>query len=503
MALNLNTLLNLVGLQRREKVRLAEIEPASFQKMLSDLSNMWQVSDERNRIFADIDRMYDSDEYVSEAIDTLVGDCLRLTSMSEPVISVECNDEELKKAAINIINRSRIVPQSREIMHAQFRYHNAFAEFIVDQKARPLPKMSRIVNIQSVKSMYRNTDVHGQLLSGDPAEMKPGICAYDQRDQYNNLLASFYPYQIIHWRIPPFDTDGYGIPFLKSARANWIKLQLCTDTIVMARLVRAYLKLVHKVPVPDNAKSEDIDRLIQKYRDNLLSKTFSSAADGVLSRTKYPSPYRVDTDFFLPQNERMKGEIQMLDPSNAQLQNVADIKLLMDRLFARLKVPKARLANEQDVRAKATMIEINTAYAAVITGYQLDFLAGVIDMVNRALFLEGYDIDRLDPSLRFSLPSPFIKNEIERANIEQVESQAALNYQRTGVLSRDTIRQIYLGMSADESEIEQDKVDKEPAPLMSLGVGEAKSAEEVLKSLHEIRRKSNGNGNKRTAIGRH
>jgi hypothetical protein len=268
------------------------------------------------------------------------------------------------------------------------------------------------------------------------------------------------------------------------------------DTLPLARLLRAYMKLVHEVPVPDNATPEMIDQILEEYKKRLLTKQFNLVADSVLSRQNTPSPYRVDTDFFLPKNAFLQGKVTMLDPQNAQLQNHGDIDLLRNRFFARLKVPKARLANEQDVRTKATMGDINTAYAGTVIGYQMDTLAPIVDLVQRALFLEGYDLDRLDPSLKFLLPSPFVKDEKQRAEVEEIESRTAVNYNQIGVLSNDTIRQTFLGMSAEDSAREQEKADEEPKPpTAEFPASENKPTEAVLKELYKLRREAlNGNG---------
>jgi hypothetical protein len=296
--MNLDTLLAKFGLQKKRTAAQDGVVASYMRTAIETIYSGFQVSDDRLRVWADIERMVGGDEFAAEAVDCLVGDILRVTSLYDQIVTVECEDENLKGVCEEIIKRSGIQSQARQIAYPLVKLHNSYAEFVIDGQAR----FNRIVPIQSPKTIYRNTDVHGQLLGGSPDERTVGKCAYDQRDITNRFLAGFYPWQIVHWRVPPYDDYGYGIPFLKAARANWLKLCMTEDTLPLARLLRAYMKLVHEVPVPDNATPEMIDQIMEEYKKRLLTKQFNLVADSVLSRQNTPSPYRVDTDFFLPKN---------------------------------------------------------------------------------------------------------------------------------------------------------------------------------------------------------
>ena len=228
----------------------------------------------------------------------------------------------------------------------------------------------------------------------------------------------------------------------------------------VARMVRAYLKLIHKVPVTSEPTQQEVDDAIEAYKKHMVQKHLYNISDSLLRRVKLDFPDTLASDIFVPVNEQMKGDVTAVDPSNPQLQNLTDMEYFLKRLFARIGVPKARLANEQDVNSKATLIELNTAYGSTIMGNQKVVLAGIMETVKRVLFLEGdiADPDRLESKL--ILPSPFVKSDKERAEIENTESQLLDRLVARGIISRKQAR-IYLGQSEQESEETEKQISKE------------------------------------------
>jgi hypothetical protein len=498
----------------RDKPNQAEEDANSYamsvvDAAISTMLNWLELSDTRKDIYTDIDRMVDSDEYVAEAIDSLVSDILPLRNLWDPFIAVDTEDERLKARIEDILDRSRVLPEIRNIIHHLLRYHNTYLEFCIDKQNR----FHHAQHIPDAWSIYRNTDRHGNLKNGIPGSHKAGVCAYDQRDDSGKVLAEFYPYQIIHLRCPPFDKKGYGVPFLKAARRNWIRLQVLEDHMAIARIVRAYLKLVHYVPVPSEATPRQIKKALAIYKDSITKKEITGFVDTLLTRLKKAVPSDVGTDFFLPQpmdDTKTKADIKPIDPANAQLQNVKDLEYSLNRGFSRLKVPKARLANEGDVRAKATMTEINTAYAGTLVGYQLDILMPITDMVNRALILEGVPVyNKTKVDYKLVLPSPFVRDDLTRAKIDHIESIIYSTWVKNNVLSREYVRKQGIGLTDEEDVLEVERIEQElekyPAPAAGFGLAASKVLphEDILKELTNLRQAVENNGHRSGAIYRH
>ena len=462
---------------------------------LNDLSRMWDITDDRRTVYQDIDRIAEGDEYGAEAIDALTSDILPVKNFHDDYILTECDDENLKKNVRRILDVSSIRSQLRNIIHYFLRYNNRQAEFLV----YPSKKFAGIKEIPQTWSVYRNIDTHGLLKGGDPKSGKINTCAYDQRDDAGGFKAGFYPYQIIHWRSVPYDKDGNGIPFLKAARHNWLKMAFTEDATRRARIVRAYMKFAHFIPIGTNATPEQRKKRIDDYKKSILKKEITYMENGAMKRKFIANPVEVETDFFFLVDENTKGDLKSFDPANAQLQNMTDMQYFLNRFFARLKVPKMRLANEGDVRAKATAGEINTSYAATVTGYQIDILIGIYDMVNRALFLDGI-ISDIDERMKYKLilPSAFVKDDLTRARIEQLESLIVKNYVGSHAFSRDTMRQVYGDMSDKESAEEQERVENEmdlfPAPARGLMASDVIPPEQIMREITALRKEVSDNG---------
>ena len=357
------------------KPKKKAISYSTTRASVNDIANLWAVSNVRKNIYDDIDRMYDEDGYVAQAIDVLAADILQVKDPYEPILKVWCPDERLKAEIKDALKQAEMDFILRtQVIHSYLKYGNAYCEFVLYANSNDFSRLSFIPDAWSI---HRNTDNHAQLKNGKPELKKVGECAYDQRDDSGGFLAGFYPYQIVHWRMPPFDKSGDGTPFVKAMRRNWLRLQFAEDSTSIARIVRAFLKLIHHVPVPENATQEEIDRALDRYIKSQTRQRLNQLNSGGGVENIYANaPSNVTTDYFAPTNSQMKGHVDTIDPQNTQLTNLKDLEYFQNEKFARLQVPKARLANERDVNAKATLVEQNTAYAATITGFQIDLLSG-------------------------------------------------------------------------------------------------------------------------------
>jgi hypothetical protein len=493
------------------KIKKQPVPQSIISTALNELTGFWnELSDKRGEVYRDIDRMLADDEYIAEAADVLLADLFPIKNFYEQIVGIETEDGQLQRDIEEIVHTAQLQINSRNIGYKHIAYQNVFVEFMLQPKSN---EFGGIHVIPETWSVYRNVDKHGILQVGDPGAKKPGVCAYDQRDDAGNVIAEWYPWQIVHFRGVPFDKYGYGIPFLKAVRKNWIRLNMLEDHMAIARMVRAYLKIIHHVPVGDQASIEEIQAAIDLYKRSLRKGSVYSLANSLVERSHVNNPASVATDYFMPESEHMKGKIDTIDPTNAQLSNLADVEYFQNKMFARLKVPKARLANERDVNAKATLVEQNTAYASTITGFQIDLLTGFVELVNRALLLKGYDPAKVEYQL--TLPSPFVKNELERAQIENHEASAADKYIRAGVLSRDTVRRMYVELDDKESAEEAEKVAQDTIDFPSFGGfgggglfasvknNQIPVDDRVYRELYKLRQEVKNNGHNRTAIVRH
>lgn len=484
---------------RPEGEELHEPRSTIYADIQSMVDSLWKVTDDRRSVEFDIGRMTSEDGIVAESIDILKTDCFAIKNFYEDIIAIEAKDEVLKNRIEDIIARSGLMDYIDNVFYDIIKYSNLFAEFLIDTNG----KFHRLQFIPQSWSVYRNVDKHGRLLHGNPALKRINVSAFDQRDDSGNYLAAWEKWQIIQWRGAPFDKEGYGLPFLMAARRNWLRLQYLEDSMAIARIMRAYMKEIHNVPVPEEADFKAVKRAIAQYKKSQLKLTINNASNSLLQRSRVTYPTDVATNYYIPTNSTMKGGVTTLDPSNQQLQNLKDMEYFENRLFARLKVPKSRLAHERDINAKATLVEQNTAYASTITGFQIVFLRGVIHFVKQALYLEGgiSDVNKLE--FKLILPSPFVKNELDRARVDQLDASTADKLTQSGVWSRRIARIETKNMTIAQSDEEEDQIAAEKElgiyPEKKTGVGLAASAspleKEIIQTLTRIKEKVDGHGN--------
>ena len=113
---------------------------------------------------------------------------------------------------------------------------------------------------------------------------------------------------------------------------------MALDATAVARMIRAFVKLIHNVPVGKDWTPNQQLAAITNYRNAMTRRPLYDQTDDATTQENYP--ISVNTDFFIPNDGTGKAGVEMLDPENAQLQNIADIEHFTDRLIAATTVPK-------------------------------------------------------------------------------------------------------------------------------------------------------------------
>ena len=470
---------------------------------IAEILNLWDVSGDRKDIFDDLDLMVESDPEIAQCLDILLGDMIPIRDPYEPILKItDCtwdggNDDKLREEIESIKKKAKLEHLLRtEITHKYLRYGNSYVEFCLYKDSS---EFSKLMVIPQVWSVHRNVDKHGELKGGEPESKKIGECAYDQRSDSGQFLAGYKPYQMIHFRMAPYDKNGEGTPFLKALRRLWLRLQAAEDSMSIARLMRAFMKLVHHIPVPEGATPEQKRKFIEVYKRAQLKMRLRSinSTSGTVEDIMASKPTNVTTDYYSADSPTQKGGIDTIDPQNAQLQNISDVLYFHDQKCGRMKVPKARMGFEKDVNAKATLIEQFGAYAGEIVGFQLDQLIGCIDVFDRVLFLRGYDLDRLN--YKIMLPSPFVKNELDRARIDHLDTGSGEKLIRNKILSRKRWLMDNYDLDEADAEAEAQQIVAEDAlfpKTVGLFASDSHTSENILQELYKLKQKVEGNGSR-------
>lgn len=296
---------------------------------------IYTLSYERTQIHRDMHRMDSDDEIVCFALDAIANRTLGYEDPTLDGFTVVVNNKgtkDLNETANDVIaelvERCKLRAESWQIVRKAVKFGNEFDEILIEKSKTG--EWMRIGGLQTLPehTVWPNMDKNGRRVPG--YSQKPENQPTEQGIDFGDL-------EILHFAFG--ELDGYlGTPLLKAARKNWKRLNLALDFTAAARLIRAFAKWVHKVPVNASWTPEQAQKAVEEYKASMTKRPVFSS--DTTSLEKEPWPSTVFTDFYIPEDGSGRGGVEMLDPENAQLQNIKDIEHMTDRLIAGTRVPK-------------------------------------------------------------------------------------------------------------------------------------------------------------------
>lgn len=312
---------------------------AAAGAMVSEIAKQFQVSYERSAIHKDLHRMDSTDEIVAFILNAIAD---RTTGMDDPTLDsfevtvqaedmpdgTKVSDELIRQADWEIkqlIKRLRLREDCWQIVRRFVKWGNEFREVLIDPQT---------LNIMALKelpehTMWPNVDEMGTR--------QPGYKQIPENATTITEGIQFAEWEILHFAFG--ERNGYlGTPLLGCARKNWKRINLAEDMTAAARIIRAFMKIVHRVPVNSDWSMPQQQEAIEIYKKNMSKRNVFDQDENTLGQEN--APQSVFTDFFIPDDGSKRGGVEMLDPENAQLQNINDIKHFIDRLIAASSIPK-------------------------------------------------------------------------------------------------------------------------------------------------------------------
>jgi hypothetical protein len=362
----------------------------AFADVAAFVGRMFKVGTERNVIHHDMHRMDRDDELAQFALNTIAS---RTTGMEDPKraefevnVSAEdapdgkqISDSQLKQAQWEIsqlIRRLGLKDASWQIVRSFVKYGNEFRALAIDPDARDIVKFAQ----RPEHTMWPNIDKNGDRLPGYVQKANSGIGI--------SADAKFEEWEIVHFAFG--EIDGYlGTPLLGSARKNWKRLNLAEDSTAAARLLRAFMKMIHKVPVDRSWTPKQQLDAINTYKEGISKlPVFNQNAENIENSDW---PQTVKTDFFIPDDGTGRGGVEMLDPENAQLQNIADIEHFMNRFICATTIPKRYFPFEGSTPklSEGGGNAEDTNFACTLIMAQNILKKGYAELFDRQLILKG------------------------------------------------------------------------------------------------------------------
>ena len=407
------------------------------------VANAWRVYQNRKSIYQDIERMDSEDEIVATALD-IIADCsvnYAETASSKERFKIRAKTPKAQTVLDNLSKRLNLPSEIWHICRDMVKQGNDFREVVIDRQAMKIVAFKQTVSYQ----IYPKTNAKGDKC--------PGWTLKTDGDVFTGK-----EYDLEEWQIIPFifgTKRGYlSIPPLAPARRNWIRLAKMEDGMAIARLVRAYDKLVHKIPVTKEMSTDEIMTRIRIHKDSVTKRRILDSSGLV---TQVDAPLDVATDFYLPDVGDGRGGIECLTANNAQLGNLNDIIYHREKLLSRLQVPIAYLqittAQKTHVsagQAKGANVEIQ--FARMLRRVQRHLLEGLRRLCDMELMLNGITPD--EDLYEIELTQINTKDLREDADIELTYAQAAVYFvEAFGTVPPELLADKFLHLNPEQQKI--------------------------------------------------
>lgn len=411
-------------------------------------SPSWKTHNDRRRVYFDLVEMDENDPLVSTALD-IHADCTtgyEETDTDGFEWSLEHDNDGARKVLDDIKARLQLGSEIWQVTREFVRNGDAYREVVLDDEGT-IQRIKWLPSYQIAPQM----DEMGNR-AGGWEQRRDGV-------NYGKPIL-FEEYQIVPF-VYGARRGQYGTGLMQPARRTWKRLTAVEDGMVIARMVRAYDRYLHKVPVKPEWSLDQCQEAIKRYRLNMERKK-GLDTDGNVSLRE--NPFQVNTDIYIPDDGSDKGGIDPLISQNQQLQHIDDVRYHQELLLVRTKVPRRYLNISQtgggltDGGLDAEDIQ----WARTLRQNQAVLRGGMLRLASLALICQGYDPAALGVGM--DLPKISTEDMLRNAKVQLTLAQAANFFgQVVGNLPVELIADAFMQLDDDEKEILSEFVENKQA----------------------------------------
>jgi hypothetical protein len=383
----------------------------------------------RRATYKDVEEIDQASEEASIALDTITNNVTTSDDGVQMSFQVFSRNPKVMEVIEKVVTTCKLHQSVRAMVRNLIKYGDMFAEVVINLRGE-------VVAVKQLPpiTMFRNEDLTGNLLLGEPrydkesGKVKNGSeeCAFEQKaEATGQMLATFWPWQIIHMRLNHDGFSPYGKSHLRVARITYKKLKALEESLIVGRLTRDILKLVFYVDTtglsPDQRR-----RALQDFQFSVMQRMH---VDG-----RRENPFSVMTDFFVSsgwikmgqQVQPMQTKVDIIDPKNVGIHDITDIEYLHRKFTAALRVPRAHLGFEKDVNSKSTLTIQDVQYVRFLRDIQQVVGHGLEQLFDTALILA--DIDPESEEYVISWPALSAVDQMNAAQSELWRAQSHAIY---------------------------------------------------------------------------
>jgi hypothetical protein len=205
-----------------------------------------------------------------------------------------------------------------------------------------------------------------------------------------NPRKKYKPYEMAHFRII---NDSAMLPFGRSmidaARRPWKQLRMLEDAMLIYKVTRAPETRVFYIDI-GNTPPEDVETYVKNVVSQVKRAPIIDESGNIDLRF---NPMSVLEDFVIPVRGDLNSKIEVLP--GVQGFGMDELNYILNRLFAALKIPKAYLGYDDEIRSKATLVQEDSRFAIVVERIQ-NFIISELDKIAMLhLYLKGFSEDDL------------------------------------------------------------------------------------------------------------
>lgn len=253
--------------------------------------------------------------------------------------------------------------------------------------------------------------------------------AYNQHDLLRGVVIADFPlWKLSLVRLTPDNWDdkgSLGRPYLDATRGAWKKLVMSEEDLVIRRRVRAPLKMSHTL---EGATEEEL----KSYREGVESESGDIA-----------------TDYY----SNKKGEVNPIQ-GDANLDQIADVGLLLDNFFAGAPAPKG-LFGYADQLNRDILEDLKRDFFEEIDALQDVQASAYAEGFKLFLLLQGINPESFEYEIKFAE---------RRTETPNQATDRALKQQSLGASSETVFKTALLDPSKEKKQIESEGREFDPYP---------------------------------------
>ena len=368
-----------------------------------------QLDPKRISKYKDYDLMDNEDPELASALDIYADNATKGESETDTIITIVSDNQAVVNVLEEVIEKTKLDSELWSIIRNLVKNGDEFEEVVAHLDG----EIHRLKNLDH-KHMVVIEDEWGRL---DPEY------PYVQKDDLDREVAKFKNWQVIHFQLDKDRGSKYGVDgsVLFPIRKLFKQLSMLEDSVVLARLTRAIQRYAYLVDTEGIEPGEPTLEYVEEVMSRMKKRRTINPKTGKMD-LEY-NPMSLEEDVFVSTKDGSNANVKVLQGST-NLGVLSDVEYFRDKKFAGVKVPKAYLSHEKDVRARAMITEQDVQFARTVRRVQMAVIKGLHKMFDFALMTRGIDPTTVEYEIQLPILSTI--DELRLWQVKQLKANVSL-----------------------------------------------------------------------------